>query len=148
MILDKLDNLITYKDINSYFEVIVNILKDIDFQKLKVGKYYVNKSLFYIVSEYFTHDYSSDLWEKHEIYNDLQIVVSGCEKIGISNESGNHTKSYNRDEDISFHNAEATSMYTLCTSSFIYVPLGELHQPGLHCDYNEKVKKIVFKFTD
>jgi biofilm protein TabA len=68
-----------------YWDEAFAFLKNHNLSKLPPGKYPIGGDNVYAsVTEDPTKDYDKSAWESHRKYDDLQYVISGQEKIGVS----------------------------------------------------------------
>ena len=93
-----------------------------------------------------TKDEENTRFEAHRKYADIQYLISGQEKIGISPlEKSTVTIPYNEEKDICFLHSDVKN-YRLANSEkfFIFFP-DDAHRPGMKAGEKEWVKKIVIK---
>lgn len=121
-------------------------LKDQDLEKIQPGKYPVDGDNVYAsVSEAPNMDFDKTSWESHRKYNDIQYVINGKERIGITTHAtANITHDYDEKQDITFYNAEGAIHSFYPGKFFIFFPQ-DLHRPGIKVDSDDPVKKIVLK---
>jgi biofilm protein TabA len=122
-------------------------LKSSDLKNLPVGKQELDgKDLFVTVSEYLSKDKEKARYESHKKYIDIQYVISGKEKMGLTTtENAEIAVPYNEEKDVAFYNFEGGN-YILATPSnfFVFFP-EDVHRPSIKAEENETVKKIVVK---
>ncbi len=118
-----------------------------DLKNIESGKYKLEgDSLFANVDEYTTRDEENSRFEAHRKYVDIQYLISGEEKIGVTAlENTTETVPYNSEKDIAFMTAEQNN-YRLASPEkfFIFFP-DDAHRPCVKANENIKVKKVVIK---
>ena len=121
-------------------------LKTQDLQALQPGKYPIDGDNVYAsVMEAPNMDFDKTSWESHRKFNDIQYVISGKERIGITTESAaTVTKEYDEAQDITFYTAEG-SLHSFQPGVFFLFFPKDLHRPCIKVDGYEPVKKIVIK---
>ena len=145
MIVDKLENVAMYGEIPEFVgDFIKNLKKDVE-----LGKYQLNSNDYANVETYNTKLLNSAKFEAHKKYIDIQILLSGRERIYV-NEAKNFTLSekYDEQKDIEFYsNYVGNSDYiTLDGSNFVMLYPHEAHAPQVAInDKPEIVKKVVIK---
>ena len=141
MIIDKIKNLGKYAHLS-----VVKQFLDEHPEPLENGKYVINDCCFVNVSEYETKE-DKGIYEGHERYNDLQMLISGNECIKIQHISDCRISTeYNEQKDVAFYTSEQYMNCYLDGSNFALLEPEDLHNPCLMIgDKPEKVKKYVFK---
>jgi len=129
-----------------YWDEAFAFLKNNDLSKLAPGKYPIDGDNVYAsVTEDSTKDYDKSKWESHRKYIDLQYVISGEEKIGVT-PVGNVkvTEPYSAEKDIA-HYSGPGALYFAKPGTFFIFPPGTAHRPGITTGGNKKDHKIVIK---
>ena len=146
MILDKLENAVFYSCISENLKKGFEYLKNTDFSAVEVGRYEIDgKNVFALVSEYDSKKPEDCRLEAHQIYADIQYIVSGKEAIGFATLNAQTiTSEYNPDKDIVFFSGETTSLILEAGMFAVFYPQ-DVHRPCLQIDGPEKVKKVVIK---
>ena len=105
------------------------------------------KNLFAQVQEYETAPESDLLFETHDVYADIQYLVSGKEMFGCAPREGlTPCKPYDAANDITFyHNPEACDVFLLNPGDCILVTPNTAHMPRRKAESSTLVKKIVVK---
>ena len=121
-------------------------LKNTDLASLEIGKYEIDgKNVFALVSEYDSKKPEDCRPEAHQLYADIQYIVSGREAIGYATLAGQpETVSYNQEKDIAFFESETTPVVLESGTFAIFYPQ-DVHRPCMQIDGPEKVKKVVIK---
>ena len=142
MILDKLENLKNYQEVNANFKAVVDFIKKNDLMGLELGKAPINENVYYNRQEYIGKEKVDDKYESHIDYIDIQIVLKGKERHLYSKDAPLEQEI--NAKDCYFTNAKEDATIDLEEGNFVIFFAGELHKPGLKLDDN-KVQKIVFK---
>jgi len=78
MILDRLENINYYKNLDENLTLGLEYLRDTDFSKLEMGKYEIKgDEVFAILQSYDTKEEVDCKLEAHKKYVDIQYMVSG-----------------------------------------------------------------------
>ena len=141
MIIDKIKNLGNYAQLS-----VVKQFLDEHPEPLENGKYVINDACFVNVMEYETRE-DKGLYEGHERYIDVQMLISGNECIRIQNRRDCRISvEYNDEKDAAFYTADQYMNCYLDGSNFAFLEPEDLHNPCLMVgDKPEAVKKYVFK---
>jgi YhcH/YjgK/YiaL family protein len=146
MILDKLENSALYEVISDNLKKGFEFLKNNDLNTLEAGNYEIDgKNVFAMVSEYTTKNNKDCIPEAHQIYTDIQYLVTGREAIGIATlKNQSVVSAYNQDKDIAFFSGVTSPMILESGMFTVFFP-HDLHCPCMQIDGPEKVKKVVVK---
>ena len=146
MILDKLENADLYICISENLKKGFEFLKNTDLQSIEIGRYEVEgKDVFALVSEYDSKKPEDCRLEAHQIYADIQYIVSGKEAIGfVTLKNQEVTLAYNPEKDIVFFSGETTPLILEAGMFAVFFPQ-DVHRPCMQIDGSEKVKKVVVK---
>ncbi len=122
-------------------------LSEQNLAELEKGRYELESTdLFVNVDEYVTRNEEDVLFEAHKKYADIQVLISGKEKIGVL-PLGTTTVTipYDEEKDIMFLTAEGEN-YRIATPGkfFLFFP-EDAHRPTVKSAENSPVKKIVVK---
>lgn len=144
MIVDDLKNFDKYISLNKKFEKVAEFLRENDLKNMKSGSYEIDGRDIYVnIDEYKTKTNSYP--EAHRNYLDIQIVLSGHEKIGYANiEKAKTVIEYNSERDIEFLTADCEYIKAFCGRFFVFYPQ-DLHHPCVTDDVQSEIKKAVFK---
>ncbi len=145
VIVDKLSNIGIYSEIPSCVKTFIqSITPDIDF-----GRYELENNSYVNIEAYTTKMLSEAKFEAHKKYADIQILLSGIEKIYIKPaDTLICPLEYNEDKDIRFFNDDIKSSdyVTLDGSNFVFIYPHEAHAPQIAFDDTpQQVKKAVVK---
>jgi len=139
------------KDVKGYGVLPKEALEEIqefigknDLHLLEKGRYVLSDKDFVNVSEYTTKEYDGK-YEVHKKYADVQLIISGCEKIRYADKHSEIIKEYDETGDYYLCNVKGEKELTLTSGqACVFLP-EEPHAPSLNCDGEQKVKKAVFK---
>jgi len=147
MIFDELSNLQKYLAIHPLFKKVIEFVNSNNLEKLENGKIELGDNVIAIVDEYETGYIQDKFIECHRKFIDIQLVVSGIEKIGFCNRKHcKVTMEYSEDNDFEKVDGDLDFL-TLRASEFAIFYPREAHMPGVIYSNNkkDKVNKIVFK---
>lgn len=149
MITSTLSQLHWYKIISPYFAKAINYALVTDFASMDSGKYEIEgDNAFAIVNEFTTKPPSECDPESHQVYADIQIIITGAEKFGYTplTEQTPSTP-YNPENDVAFYSLsdDEISYLTLQAGQFIMFFPSDIHQPEVFVHQPELVKKVVIK---
>ncbi len=121
-------------------------IRDSDLVNKKPGKYTIDGTDVYAtITEGPEKTFEQSAWESHRKYIDLQYVIKGKEKIGVSPVSGaTVTQAYDDKADIA-HYASDGQFYIGDPSLFFLFFPADAHRPNIHVDGYDVVKKLVIK---
>ena len=146
MIKDKLTNAATYYGISARLKQGFEWLKNTDLENIADGKYLIDgESLFANVQSYETKDDAP--YEAHRKYADIQYMIKGVEKVGVTHYSNCSTDiEYNREKDIEFLQCDVCDSFQILEEGdFLVFYPQDAHQPSLNPDKKLNVKKVIVK---
>ena len=145
MIIDKLDNACTYYGLGYYIRRALEIAKTLT-ADCENGKVFVDgQRLYYTVMEPEVRDDKDGLFESHEKYIDVQVILRGTDVVGYEHTS-NLTVCEDRLEsaDCLLYEGSASLISVPAGSFYIAYPQ-DAHKPNIvSCD-KTPLKKAVFK---
>ena len=141
MITDKLVNIDKYSEIPANIKAFIKGLS----KDLQVGRLNISDDDYANVDEYTTKTHDNCRFEAHKKYADIQILLSGTERLDYSTSKGHITESYDENRDVMFAEAKETASVILDGTNFVMYFPEELHKPQMCVDNPEKIKKIVVK---
>jgi len=145
MIIDKISNALNYSEIPEHAIKFIAGLTD----NIKTGRYMLSDTDYANVEAYNTKKIEEAKFEAHKDYIDIQILVSGNERIYYTNTVGLiPIAPYNEDKDIVFYSDKVigNDYLTLDGTNFVMIFPHEAHAPQVSVDINPKyVKKVVLK---
>lgn len=144
MITDKLENIDKYK----YFlkPEILDFIKNIN-KNTETKKYIINNTDYANVETYVTKTHDICFYEMHKKYADIQILLSGEERIDFTDGKKLQTRIPYKDDIEFFENTTSrlSSVYLDGTNFAIIFP-NEAHKPQMQSGEQLQVKKTVVKF--
>jgi biofilm protein TabA len=121
-------------------------LRDNNLETIEPGKYdFDGDNAYAIVTEAPSKTPEMAKWEAHLRYIDIQYVIKGEEKIGVTTLSlSTVSKPYDETNDYANYDAEGT-LYTAKPDTFFLFFPDDVHRPNILIDGFEVVKKVVIK---
>lgn len=149
MIIDNLENCARYFSLHANFAAAFQYLQSTDLISTPAGRYPIkDDDLFAVISEYETKPSEGEQMESHRRYIDIQFLISGKEKMGISLLNGQQiSKPYSDESDFSLYADAPNFFIELAEGSFVIFYPTDLHAPTLLIDKPERVKKVVLKIA-
>jgi YhcH/YjgK/YiaL family protein len=146
MILDKLENSDFYSSISNNLKTGFDFLKSTNLLSLETGRHEIDgNEVFALVSEYDSKKPEDCRLEAHQIYTDIQYLVSGKELIGFETlRNQEATSEYVPEKDIVFYKGEGIPLLIEAGMFAVFFPQ-DVHRPCMQVDQPEKVKKVVIK---
>ena len=122
-------------------------LSEQNLAELEKGRYELERAdLFVNVDEYVTRNEEEVLFEAHKKYADIQVLVSGEEKIGVLPlDATTVSIPYNEEKDIMFLTAEQENYRIAKPGKFFLFFPDDAHRPTVKSAKNSPVRKIVVK---
>ncbi len=146
MIKDKLKNAKTYYNLSEYLKKGFNWLETTDLKTLPDGKYEIEGTKVYAsVQTYETKTMAN--YESHKNYIDIQYMIKGAEKIGVTDLSNCTTCiEYDSEKDLEFYDINYQEEYIeLPEGTFVILYPQDAHKPSIAIDKPSIVKKVVVK---
>lgn len=103
--------------------------------------------MFALVQRYTTKPVSEGRWECHRKYVDLQLVLSGIERIGYVDLSRAAAAPYDAQKDVSFFEAHGGDFVTVPAGHFMVLWPDDGHMPGIIAGSPAEVVKVVVKIA-
>lgn len=146
MIIDNLDNFDMYCKLNNSFKIVKDFLSSNDLSGMECGRYELDgDKIFLSLQTYDTKLEKDCMPEAHRKYLDIQLVVSGQEKIGyVPLSTTSPSIPYDEKNDIEFLNGISEFLLAKPGSFFVFYPQ-DAHTPSVAISEPQKVKKAVFK---
>jgi biofilm protein TabA len=121
-------------------------MRDSNLVTLKPGKYVIDgDNAFGTITEGPSKEFEQTAWESHRKYIDLQYVINGREKIGVTALStATVTKPYDVTRDGANYTAEG-KFYIADPAAFLLFFPDDVHRPNIKVDGFDVVKKLVIK---
>ena len=136
-----------YKNILNFFpqlDIVFDYINNNVNVKTADGKYNITKEIYAVIQTCQPKPKKEQVLEKHKKYIDLQLVLSGKEKIGwkFFDKKFKVLKRYNTKNDISFYSNKPDTFINLKKGDFAIFFPEDTHAP-LCCD--KAVKKCIVK---
>ena len=143
MIKDLIANYKKYEDISSELKKGLEIIVNADFNSLPDGRHVYSDDIYMNIQTYVTKQDAD--YEAHRDYADIQYIISGEEKIGVTPYSLCSPKiPYNKDKDIEFLTGEGQYI-PLREGEFMILLPKDAHKPSITLDNSCEVRKAVVK---
>ena len=146
MIKDYLKNATIYNSISGYLKKGFEWLQNSDLEKLSDGKYEIDGNKVYAsIQTYETKDDAK--YESHRNYIDIQYMIKGAEKIGVTDLANCKTCiEYDAERDLEFYDITCDEEYLeLKEGQFMVFFPTDAHKPSISIDKKTTVKKVVVK---
>lgn len=146
MLVDKLLNIEKYSNIPPE---ICKFIKKLS-TDIPCGKYKINETDYANIESYETKSHEDCCFETHEKYADIQILLSGKERLDYASLEGLDIKNaYNAEKDIAFYynSKPESARIILDGTNFIMLFPQEAHRPQMNfiAEKSQTVKKVVVK---
>ena len=128
-------------------EKALEIIEELDWEKVACGTYTVDDDIYYMVQEYDTKYPHEARYEAHQKYVDIQYIVKGVERMEFAETKDlGVDEAYNADKDVTFlkEPKEIDACIVEAGEYRIFYP-EDAHRPGLCVGQPAKVKKILAK---
>ena len=146
MIVDKISNIETYKNINVDIFKALEYLKNTDFTSMHAGRHEIcGDKIFSLVNIYDTNLQEDSYMESHKKYIDIQYMDKGEELMGylpLTNEIP--TTEYNKEGDYMFFKEKCSTVKIEEKMFAIFFPQ-DIHMPGIMINESKPVRRIVVK---
>lgn len=146
MVFDQLSNLPLYLPLHPQFAAALAFLQGDGAADPAPGRYEIDdRGAFALVSEYATRPLAECFIECHRRYIDIQVLLSGSEKVGFCHRRSGRELPYDEEKD--FLKLEGTTSFlTLLPGSFVIFFPDDGHMPMIHAGQEPApVKKVVLK---
>lgn len=148
MIIDKLDNIGHYQTVIPFYKVISDFLSQHTLHELETGRMDLIPDRVYLLVQELDTDYEANrLWESHDRFLDIQILVTGEERYGFAAVDELAVEvPYDTAKDITRYKKECEGLwFDLKPSMFCIFYPGEGHKPCCSTKEPMRIKKAVFK---
>jgi biofilm protein TabA len=121
-------------------------MRDKHLADIAPGKYPLDgDDLFAIITDAPSKEFEQSAWESHRQYIDLQYVIRGEEKIGVSPlPEATLIKPYDKEKDGANYEAEGKYYNATPREFFLFFP-NNVHRPNIKVAGYDTVKKLVIK---
>lgn len=140
-------NISNIENLSNLPEVIINglnYIKNANFSSLKDGKIFIDgENMFVNIQTYMTKDDAN--YEAHRKYADIQYMISGSEKIGVTDYKTCSTViAYDEANDIEFLSGAGKDV-VLKEGEFVILYPEDAHKPSISINESTQVRKAVVK---
>lgn len=145
MIYDTLDHIEQYKTVHPRLYKALTILRDTDFSQMEDGRVEVEGTDLYYMLQSYESKAVSGKSEAHKAYADIQMVLTGREKMGIAplEVMERQTDAF-PERDCWLYEGPVQYLNMVPGTYAILFP-GDAHAPGLALDTPQPVRKCVVK---
>ncbi len=146
---DILEFAVQYHGNTACWQKALAFLKETDLSNIAPGKYPLDGENVYVsVTENATKVIEDTKWEAHRRYIDIQYVVKGIEKMGVTGVAkAKAAEVFDEIRDVGFYEiAEHLCKYYIASPEtlFIFFPK-DAHRPGIRAEGSEVTMKVVIK---
>lgn len=121
-------------------------LAETDLDNTAAGSYPICEGVTANVQEYTTFPAAEGSFETHDLFFDIQYIISGKEQFGVCKRDGLILKQDNPDNDVKFYEEpEMSGTVLLLPGDLIVVAPEDAHKPRCAADAPEFVRKVVVK---
>lgn len=146
MIVDNIKNIKLYSDIPPIAADFIVSLHD---SNITLGKHILTDKIYANIEEYSTKLLTDAKFESHDNYIDIQLLISGHEKIAIADrEKLTISEPYDKNRDITFYSESVKSYQNIILegTNFVMIFPHEGHAPQISLNEEaQKVLKVVVK---
>jgi len=145
MVIDKIENYKLYEGLGERIAKGLKYIKDTDLLQTESGTYKIDgDNIFAMVQEYDTKELCDAKLEGHFKYIDIQYVIRGVERMGVTPMRDQALISKNDEDDYAFYEGDAPLFVVEAGMFAIFFP-GDLHMPCIKVNEISNVKKVVVK---
>lgn len=121
-------------------------LAETDLDNTAAGSYPICEGVTANVQEYTTFPAAEGSFETHDLFFDIQYIISGKEQFGVCKRDGLVLKQDNPDNDVKFYEEpEMSGTVLLLPGDLIVVTPEDAHKPRCAAGAPEFVRKVVVK---
>lgn len=121
-------------------------LAETDLDNTAAGSYPICEGVTANVQEYTTIPAAEGSFETHDLFFDIQYIISGKEQFGVCKRDGLVLKQDNPDNDVKFYEEpEMSGTVLLLPGDLIVVAPEDAHKPRCAAGAPEFVRKVVVK---
>lgn len=145
MIIDKIENGKLYTGLSSRIDKALDYINKTDLVNTEIGKYEIEgDNVFALVQEYTSKNPEDARLESHFEHIDIQYIITGEEMMGLGILTNQVPHTVIDEKDVAFYPNDSTP-FKLDEGMFAILFPNDLHCPGMKCNENSKVKKLVIK---
>ena len=150
MIFDRLSNCEQYIKMNEKFKLAFDFLNKTNLKTIEDGSYEIlGKEIFANVQSLSTKPIEEKKWEVHRKYIDIQLVISGKEKMGygILDDFSEITVPYSDEKDVEFLDGKEFNFVDVKEGNFVIFYPQDVHAPMLAVEKPMNIKKVIVKIA-
>lgn len=150
MIFDRLSNCEQYIKMNEKFKLAFDFLNNTDLKVIEDGSYEIlGKEIYANVQSLSTKPIEEKKWEVHRKYIDIQLVISGKEKMGygILDDFNEITVPYSDEKDVEFLDGKEFNFVDVKEGNFVIFYPQDVHAPMLAVEKPMNIKKVIVKIA-
>lgn len=145
MTTDSIANAARHYSLGPDIESALKYLESLD-ADIQPGRYEIDEACYAVVEDYETKPLDQKRWEAHRHHTDVQLVVSGRERMGYADRSQMRSAEYDESKDLEFlDGAGGGEFATAEAGTFVIFTPDDAHMPGVSIDGPEAVRKVVVK---
>ena len=146
MIYTKKENLNRYLGLSTEMDTAIRFLQSADLRSLVKGRNEIDgDNVFVNRFDYQTMSQEQAIWEGHIQYADIHVLLSGNEKIGVTNVNMLTETVRKSDEDFVGFNGEVMSWFPMTTEDILIVFPEDIHMVKVMDGESVTVEKACFK---
>lgn len=146
MIFDKLANIAVYKGMNPNLDTAIDFLLSHDLEALPLGRTEIDgDNVFLNKMEAAAAPAHTKQFEVHKKYLDVQIDLSGVERIDTGERLPLDSFDFSEEKDVGFTDCGTFASCILGPGNFTVCMTGELHKPGIAVTEATSLVKCVLK---
>lgn len=146
MIYTKKENLNRYLGLSTEMDTAIRFLQSADLRSLVKGRNEIDgDNVFVNRFDYQTMSQEQAIWEGHIQYADIHVLLSGNEKIGVTNVNMLTETVRKPDEDYVGFNGEVMSWFPMTTEDILIVFPEDIHMVKVMDGESVTVEKACFK---
>ncbi len=138
---------LTLEEIKVAYPVVYDFLSKTDMKAIEEKRHDLADGIYVNVESYNTYSFEERRYESHQIYLDVQLIVTGKENIVVEQVSNlTIDEAYDANRDVAFYNNNVPGEKVLMTEGeMLLLEPADGHMPCISVDESAYVKKAVFK---
>lgn len=146
MIFDKLTNIAVYKGMNPNLDTAIDFLLSHDLESLPLGRTEIDgDNVFLNKMEANAALAHTKQFEVHKKYLDIQIDLSGVERVDTGEQLSLESIDFSEEKDIGFADCDTFASCILGPGNFTVCMSEEFHKPGIAVTEDTALVKCVLK---
>lgn len=146
MIYDQLSNIKLYKGLNKNLDKAIDFITSHNITELPLGKTVIDGDKVYInVMETKAEPLEDRKYEVHKNYMDVQIDITGIERIDTGDSTKTTLLDYDEERDVATASAPDLAQCIIGPGNFIICMPNEPHKPNIAVSKEKYLKKAVCK---